>query len=152
MQDIVGDAGAPVGESGAGAPGYQIRNGAESPEQQAVYSGDHRPEDGGIHLMEHKDNQGKDVPDIQVADPPDTKTEDDSFQKDKNHDDRKDLSFVGQGIQDDQGTDDFNVREKRQAKLPHEQNGAENPNRDNLDDFTGMIGLVCLHDAVSILW
>ncbi len=151
MQDVVRDAGAPVSESGAGTSGYQIGNGTESPKQQAVYSGDHRPEDGGIHLMEHKDNQCKDVPDIQVADPPDTKTKDDSFQKDKNHDDREDLSLVGQGIQDNQGTDDFNVREKRQAKLPHEQDGAENSYCDDLDDFVGMIGMVCLHVSISIL-
>lgn len=112
VQDIVRDAGGPVGESSAGAAGNQIGNGAEGAEQQPEGARDHSPENGGIHLLKQKDDDGKNTPDVQVTDPPDAETENDPLQKHKGIDDRKNLSLIGQGVKNDQCGNRFNIRKK----------------------------------------
>lgn len=142
MENIVRNPGAPVSESGPGAAGYQIGNGTERPEQQTEYTRDHSPEDSGIYFLEYKNDKGKNIPDIQVADPPNAETEDDSFQKHKDENNGKNLLFVNLRIQDDQRADDFDVGEKCQAKLPYQQDGAEHSDCDNLHYFVGRIILI----------
>lgn len=135
MGKIKTKAGDPVGKCCSRSAGDQVGQGAERAKKQTEETGNDAPEQNGAVVSQRKTDRGKDRPDIEIIKKPHTKAVQRSFQKNKAVDHQKNLFSEEYGIEDDEQTDDLDIRQNCHKDLSHEKQSSQKAHQCQRIDF-----------------